>query len=246
MFRIPDDRSHVDIADPMNGEDAELISHPCRVGVYGGSGSGKTTWLLNLLRDKRVHYDRVIWVCPEYSCKQPEIAKLGEKGTIGKKKTPFLLIPATPGWTERLEEAITEGEDENGKPVMKQAVVLDDLIGHTGTGHESRVFSELFTGGRHRNLSIFELLQRCFPNSAARTHRLNTQMHVVFALGARDEAKRLFRQCAPEHWRALSKAYDEITSDDEHGYVIVDQRHHRKYPALRFRTGLEECLILDE
>jgi hypothetical protein len=171
---------------------------------------------------------------------------LAAKGYIGRKKDgkSFLLIPTGPGWEEQLEKAITEGEDAEGKPIHKQTVVLDDLIGKTGT-REGRVFSELFVGGRHRNLTTIELLQRIFPNGEARTHRLNCPLHVVFSLGARDEAQRLFRQAAPKDWRALSAAYDRIVAENPHGFVMIDQNHHPKYPGLAYRTGdLETCLEL--
>lgn len=230
----------------MDGDDAELVDHPTRIGVYGASGTGKTQWTLKLLGDPRYKVDRIVWVCPAYSAKQSELQELARKGRIGRKKDgkTFLLIPAEPGWEKLLEEAIAAAEDEKGRPVGRQTIVLDDLIGKTG-GSEGRVFSELFTGGRHRNLSIIELLQRIFPNGEARTHRLNCPIHVVFALGARDEAARLFRQAAPKDSRALSAAYEDIVAKDPHGWVMVDQRHHKKWPELCYRTGdLETCLVL--
>lgn len=240
----------------MEGDAAEILSHPTRVGVYGQSGSGKTHFVLNqILRDPRVTYDRIIWCCEEYSAKQPEIAKLGEKGYIKtrkddkhkSRKIPFLLIPASEGWQGRLEHAISEGEEAagEGEPPLKQLVVLDDLM-EKSAGVEGKIFSRLYTGGRHRGLSVMELLQRCFPNAASRTHRVNCEMHVCFAMGARDEARRLFQQCAPADWRKLASAYQKITEESPHGCVIIDQRHHKKYPALRYRTSLEDCLILDD
>ena len=235
----------------MEGEDAELISHPTRVGIYGQSGCGKTHLVTSLLKDPRLVYERVIWLCPEYSMKQPDIAALAEEGKIkrkGAKAIPFLAIPCTPGWPERLEQAISEGEyeDKEGRKKFRpQLVVLDDLIGKSGTS-EGRIFNELFTGGRHRGLSVFELLQRIFPNGNAREHRLNCEMHVVFNLGAADEAGRLFRQTAPRQWRALETEYGRVTSQNPHGAIWVDQRHHKKWPGLRFRTGLETCLVLPD
>lgn len=232
----------------MEGDDAELLRHPTRIGCYGASGSGKTVLTLELLKDPRMKFDRVIWVCPEYSTKQSQIAKLGEKGFIGKGKgkKPFLLIPATEGWQQRFEEAVKEGEDagEKGKP-LRQCVVLDDLIGHTA-GSEGKIFSELFTGGRHRGLTTIELLQRVFPNSASRTHRINCEHHICFRLGAKDEAKTLFRQAAPEDYKKLAAAYEKVVSENPHGFVWIDQTYHKKHPELRYRAGLEDVILLDD
>jgi hypothetical protein len=186
-----------------------LWQHPFRAVVSGASGTGKTGWLIKQLIRKDSPFDRVIWCAPDYSLNQPKLKKLKE---ILKSKLIFI-----DGLDEeRINELVNEGD----KKGLQQAVILDDLM------YEENDFTDdLFTSGRHKNISTIELTQRLFTKKG-RTSRLNCNYFVVFPFGDLLEMTMLARQLSPLHFKKIIEAYKYAT-EKSFGCLIIDKIYYK-------------------
>lgn len=226
----------------MEGDDAELLGPNSRVSVTGASGSGKTTNVLKILGDKRVKIlDRVIWLAPPFSCRQKEITELAQRGHFkGQPNKAFLLIPAGDGWPELVEQALKEGESD---PKFHQILVMDDMLQETGHGPAEKLFTAMWISGRHRRCGIWELGHRCFPNQASKIHRTNAEIFILHRMASKDEISTLLRQICPEDCAQLAAAYNKIVAESPYGFLLVDNRFHKNWPELKYRTGDLETVI---
>lgn len=205
-------RNMVARCERKDGKDDPLaFQTPFRAQVVGGTGSGKTFWVIVYLLTF-VQFDQIIWVTSGHSLKQKKFKHL-------KKKYGDYLVFVTGADFKRVEEAITHGESQK----WRQVVVLDDMIGESG---KNPYITEMFVAFRHRNVSVIELLQAIFP-PGARMQRLQCDYFVLFKFAAIDEANRLFHQIAGHQGaKALNKAYGRILNRDPHGCIIIDLKGH--------------------
>lgn len=185
-----------------------LWQHPFRAVVSGSSGCGKTGWLIQALADKRSPFDRIIWCAPDYSLKQQKL--LNFQDVMGDR---VVFVEGLD--KERISELIDEGFNEG----LQQAVILDDLM------YETCPFvNNLFTSGRHKNVSTIEITQRLFTDKG-RTNRLNTSYFVLFPFGDKLEITNLARQINPLKFKRILDAYDTATSE-KYGCLIIDKNYH--------------------
>lgn len=215
-----------------------LPAHPYRLCALGQSGSGKTFWLIrHLILDEQSPFDRIIWVAPEDSLQQKIVQDMvkafHDDKVKGIARDRFVTVDGItdPKSLEKLNAYIDEGHEQG----LQQLVVLDDLISDIG---KSTFVDNLFTSGRHKNLSVAELAQRCFT-PGTRTHRIGTDFYAIFGFGDKTEASMLFRQIAPEDWKQLRTAYADATRGGPGNGFVIDQLAGRSAnPAdhiLRFR-----------
>lgn len=193
---------------------------PLRMCVVGESGSGKTQWTCRYL--KECPFDQVIWCAPGHSLHQDAVQELKKFYTKedknGRKQCFLTEVDCTDGIPhDQLWELIDNGFDQD----WETAVVFDDCIDFT----KDKMIGALFTGGRHKKVSIFELLQQIFP-PGSRKHRLNCSQYVIFKFPARSEFGTLASQiCFNKETRnALVDRYRELTNDDEHACMILDMK----------------------
>ncbi len=187
------------------------LQHPFRAISAGKSGSGKTFWILkNILLDKHMPFDKVIWVAPKFSIEQSKLQDV-------KKKLKNKLILVEGLDKELLQKMI------DAKPKAEQwLIVLDDLITKT----DDPFISDLFTAGRHKNISTIEILQRIYAGKSGRTHRLNSDYFILSDFPDKSEIRMLFRQIDPKHVEKLMDCYEKSISRNEgHGVFVVDQKY---------------------
>ena len=190
--------------------DVFQLQHPFRAISAGKSGSGKTTWILkNILLAKNQPFDKIIWCAPKFSLEQ---AKLQEV----KKKLKSKLVLVEGLDKELLQDLIDK------KPKREQwLIVLDDLLTKT----DDPFISDLFTAGRHKNISTIEILQRIYAGKSGRTHRLNSDYFLLCDFPDKSEIRSLFRQIDPKHVEKLMECYTESVGRDQgHGCMVVDQK----------------------
>lgn len=204
------DRVHKKITSHEEKEDKDdplAFQTPFRAQVVGGTGSGKTFWLVAYLMTI-VQFDFIIWVTSAHSINQSKFDPLKEM------YGDYIVFVEGPDF-EQVEECIQWGELQG----WRMCVVLDDMILESGKHPYIR---EMFVAFRHRNVSVFELLQAIFP-PGARTQRLQCDYFVLFRFAAIDEAQHLFRQVAGRLGaRRLQLAYNSIITRDRFGCLIID------------------------
>lgn len=191
---------------------------PLRICVVGESGSGKTVWVCKYLEENP--FDQIIWLCPEHSIGQESVKELKKAYTRDKDDGTndcFLhVIDCTHGINyEELDNLIDKGKEEG----WSTAVVIDGLINFS----DDPKLGDLFTAGRHANVSVFELLQQIFP-PGSRKHRVNCSQFVVFKFAAKNEFGNLAQQLTinTDNKRRLVEKYQDIIQSNEHGCIIID------------------------
>ena len=207
-----------------------LPQHPSRLCIAGATGTGKSFWLIDVLQHPDMPWDRVLWVSPARSLRQPILQALKKK--MGPR-LEFIEADAAlgPVGEERakLEKLIKDGReaktDPEGKPIkgdlgMQQLVVIDDLMNVS----KDSFFTDLFVSGRHDNLSVAELSQRVFlPGKGNRTRRLNCDYFILFHFSALSEVRNLFAQLDPENQERVVHAYKRSVAGRPVGsYFMVD------------------------
>jgi len=178
------------------------LTHPFSLLVAGGRKAGKTEFTKNLLRssDKLISQPikRIIWC---YTKHQPELLK------------DLLEINKNIEYREGLPDIDNEF-DKN----ISNLIVLDDMMDEASK--DERI-SQLFTRGRHDNVSVIYLTQNLFQKNQ-RNISLNSDYLVIFK-NARDQSQihHLARQFMPTNSKFLTWAYNDATKEP-HSYLMID------------------------
>ena len=196
--------------------------HNASMIIAGPSQSGKTTFILKLLKHRHLLFDvplkAVHWY---YGVYQSEVhQRLSTMGNI------------------HLEEGIPTSFDAIQPYSM---IILDDLM--TETKASDANVTNLFTRvAHHKNSFVIFVTQNLFRKGGdSRTQHLNAQYLVVFK-NPRDslQIRVLGSQMFPGKKNYLTEVYEDATSRP-HGYLLIDS-HQETSNDLRLRTKL----FLDE
>ena len=203
--------------------DLTKFKHPCTCMVSGPTMSGKTQFVVNLLKFDmfKPTPQRIIWC---YSKDQPLYQNLADN---------VELVQGTP------TDLMTSLD-----PKVRNLVILDDQMSKVGSDKE---LGELFTeGSHHLNLSVIYIVQNLFDKgSQHRKVSLNTQYFVIFK-NPRDsgQIRAMASQMYAKNNKFLVDAYNDATSD-KYGYIVVDMRQDTE-DKYRVRTKIfpnEQCII---
>lgn len=222
---------------PCRNPDPFQLQHPYRAVSCGKSGSGKTTWILkNIILKKDSPFDSIVWCAPRYSLEQPKLQTAAKK--LNKSKLGKMHL------VEGLDKEVLSELIENKPKDEQMLIVLDDLMAQSG---KDDFVNNLFTAGRHRNISTIEILQRIFCGN--RTQRLNSEYFILHDFSDRSEVRRLFQQLEPKNIQHLMNCYDEsIDEDGGHGALLVDTKYHSHQDGsglLKYRkNALDEGFVV--
>ena len=184
------------------------FQHPSMMMVVGPTQSGKSYFVEQLLSSKRIKYPsrktkRIQWFYTQW---QPLYDRL--QSTLGKGIT----------FTQGLPNVNDNLEDINDK--VHNLWVLDDLMDEAV---QSPIISQLFTRGRHRNLSVILLLQNMFPKEKFNTSISRNAQYMVLFRSPSDRkqmdiiAERIFAKDRPKFMSAYMKE-----TEKPYGYIILD------------------------
>lgn len=172
------------------------LHHPFTCLIAGPTGSGKSTFLKNLINSSLI-YPRPRKIFYFYSEAQPLFRTINGVNFI-----------------KGLDEEILE-------KVKNSLVIIDDLMTEAGN---SQTISNFFTkGSHHRNNSIILVLQNLFLKSKElRTISLNAHYIVLFK-NPRDKsvAQNLARQMYPDKIKAFTQVYENATRRP-YSYLFID------------------------
>ena len=207
----------------MDGSFKELIFDdldmkfrvPTGIFVGGSSQSGKTTWILRLLK----HYKTMFEPVP-----QSIVYAYGEKNEDLIRKLEKMNVKTHKG------VPTDDYLDSNRKPLL---LILDDLLEDIN----EKWLQSLFTRkSHHRNIAVVFVTQALFDKKLVKS-RSNAHYVVLMrapnsALSIRNFAMQMFA----DKFKDFLHAYEEATKS-QFGYVVVDS-HPMSPPELRVRTNI--------
>ena len=194
------------------------LYHPFSMLISGGRGVGKTVFTKKMLKNATSIIDnppeRIVWC---YAKHQP--ALLNE------------LLKIVP------DIEYVEGIPENLESMFNRSVsnlaILDDLMDEGG---DSKAVSQLFTRGRHDNLSVIFLTQNLF-HPKQRNISLNSDYMVIFK-NVRDKSQftNLAKQFMPNHVNFMKWVFQDATRL-LHSYLFLDMKPETE-EELRIKTNI--------
>ncbi len=190
------------------------FKHPFTCTVVGGSQSGKTTLVLDVLQ----HRDRIIhghiknfyWALPEDAAVPQAVLS---------HDPPFRIIRGPPAPSDIARDSI---------------VVVDDLGGRCQTADIAKLFT---VTSHHSRVSVFLILHNQFPRGPyARDIALSTGYNILTKNPRCPQTFRhLAQQLVGQGVKSLYECYCDAT-EAPYSFFLVDNTQSCP-PALRFRSG---------
>jgi hypothetical protein len=181
------------------------FSTPSKWLICGPSGSGKSLFLLKLLKYQKdlfnCKFEKIVYF---YGLTEPDI----NIATLDN-------IEKVPG------SSISEDFLNDFDPRLKNAIILDDLMNEIGN---QTLIANLFTKvSRHRNITVFLILQNLFPKGKYYTDISRNANYIVLMknpLGL-SQIKLLDQRIFGKNSEFL-QVYKSVTRDDPYSYILLD------------------------
>ena len=211
-----------------------IADHPYRILIIGGSGSGKTNTLLNLINNQP-DIDKVyLYANDPYEHKYQFLIKKRQIEIIGLKhfNDPKAFIE----YSNHMHDVYGNINDYNPDKENKILTVFDDMIADmTNNKKLNSVVTELFIGGRKLNISLVFIIQSYFK--VPKDVRLNTTLFFIMKI----PNKRELQQIAINHSSNINtkyfiKIYKKWT-DEPYSFLVSDTTLSSDNP-LQFRRNL--------
>lgn len=201
--------------------DARLKS-PFTCIVAGPPKSGKTQWVLNLIRfrarmiDKEI--DKVFWFYGQ------------ENSTVTYLQTNPFSVPVF------LEKGLPTSFDEYLDKTEHRIIIIDDLMMTAGTSGQ---VTDLFCNKvQHANVSVILLLQNLFYHGKERTTLMRCASYLVVFKNPLDKSIPYFlaSKIMPRNRKVFMDIFAKATSP-AHGYLFCDGTQYTPDKA-RLRTDI--------
>jgi hypothetical protein len=201
------------------------FKHPSTFLLCGSSGSGKTVWTFNLLKNIDI-------LLTDARCKQNIIYFYCQWQPLFDEFSKLNIVTK---WINKLptEEDITEltlpYKDRGGS-----MIIIDDYA-QALTPDIARLFAVL---ARHCNTTTILLVQNLFTkNPIYREISLNTNFIIVFKNPRdRQQIRNFAQQFAPANSKYVVQAFNEATREP-HSYLLFDL-HQNTPEYMRLRTNV--------
>ena len=209
-----------------------IPDHPYRILIVGGSGSGKTNALLNLIK-YQPDIDKIyLYVKDPYEKKYQYLISKREKVGLNHFKNPKAFME----YSNDMQDVYKNIEDYNPIKKRKILIVFDDMIADIINNNKlNPVVSELFIRGRKLNISIVFITQSYFK--VPKDVRLNSKYFFIRKI----PNKRELQQIALNHssdidFKDFMNIYKKCTTEP-YSFLVNDTT----LPSdnrLRFRKNL--------
>ena len=211
-----------------------IRDHPYRILIVGGSGSGKTNALLNLINNQPYIKILYLYAKDPYETKYQYLINKREKVGLDHFKDPKTFIE----YSNDMEDVFKNIENYNPGKKRKILTVFDDMIGDMINNKKlNPVVTELFIRGRKLNISIVFITQSYFK--VPKDVRLNSTHFFIMKI----PNKRELQQIALNHsfdinFKGFIKIYKKYTAEPYS--FLVNDTTLASDDLLRFRKNLLE------
>ena len=136
-----------------------IPDHPCRILIIGGSGSGKTNALLNLINNQPDIDKIYLYAKDPYEKKDPYLINKREKVGLNHFNDPKAFIE----YSNYMQDVYKTIQDYNPIKKRKILIILDDMIADMINNNKLHpIVTELFIRGRKLIISIVFITQLYF------------------------------------------------------------------------------------
>ena len=209
-----------------------IPDHLYRILIIGGSGSGKTIALLNLINNQP-DFDKIyLYVKDPYEEKYQYLINKREKVGLNHFNDPKAFME----YSNDIQDVHKNIEDYNPIKKRKMLIVFDDTIADMINNNKlDPVVTELFIRGRKLNISIVFIMQSYFKVS--KDVRLNSTYFSIMKI----PNKRKLQQIALNHssdidFKDFMNIYKKCTTEP-YSFLVNDTTLSSDDP-LRFRKNL--------
>ena len=159
-----------------------IPDHPYRILITGGSGTGKTKTLINLI-NKQNYIDKIYLYARDLSEPKYEyLIKKREDAGIKHLNNPNAFIECS----NTMDDVYENIHDYNSSRKRKILIVFDDMIADIMTNKRFQaIIKELFIRCRKLNISLVFITQSYF--SVPKDVRLNSTHYLIIKINNRKE-----------------------------------------------------------
>ena len=204
--------------------------------IIGGSGSGKTNALLNLINE-RDDIDKIYLYAKDLSEPKYEyLIKKRENSGIKHFNDPNAFIECS----NTMDGVYENIDDYHASRKRKILIVLDDMIADIMTNKKFQaIIKELFSRCRKLNISLVFITQSYF--SVPKDVRLNSTHYLIMKINNKRELQNIaINHSADIDYKDFMKIYRECTKEP-FSFLITDTTLPASNP-LRFRKKLFHSL----
>ena len=209
-----------------------IPDHPYRILIIGGSGSGKTNALLNLINNQPDIDKIYLYAKDPYEAKYQYLINKREKVGLNHYDDPKAFIE----YSNDMQDVYKNIDEYNTDKERKILIVFDDMIADMINNKKlNSIVTELFIRGRKLNISLAFITQSYFK--VPKDVRLNsTHFFIMKILN-----KRVLQQIALNHSSEINskyfiKIYKKCTAE-RYSFLVNDATLASDNP-LKFRKSL--------
>ena len=213
-----------------------IPDHPYRILIIGGSGSGKTNTLLNLINEQK-DIDKIYLYAKDLNESKYELLiKNRENSGIKHVNDSNAFIECS----NTMEEVYENIGNYNPNRKRKILIVFDDMIADIMTNKKFQsLIKELFIRCRKINISLVFITQSYF--SVPKDVRLNSTHYLIMKINNKRELQNIaINHSADIDYKDFMKIYRECTKD-RFNFLTTDTTLQANNP-LRFRKNLFDTL----
>ena len=211
-----------------------IPDHPYRILIVGGSGSGKTNTLLNLINNQPDIDKIYLYAKDPYESKYQYLINKREKVGLDHFDDPKAFME----YSNDMQDVYRNIEDYNPVKKRKVLIVFDDMIADMINNKKlNPVVIELFIRGRKNNISIVFITQSYFK--VPKDFRLNSTQFFVLKISNKRELQEIaLNHLSDIDFKDFIKIYKKCTAEP-YSFLVNDTTLPSDDP-LRFRKNLLE------
>ena len=194
-----------------------IPDHPYRIFIIGGSGSGQTNTLLNLINEQR-DIDKIYLYAKDLSeSKYEYLIKNRENAGIKHVNDPKAFIECSNTMNDIYENI----DDYNPNRRRKILIIFDNMIADIMTNKKFQsIIKELFIRCRKLDISFVFITQSYF--SVPKDVRLNSTHYLIMKINNRKELQKIaINHSADIDYKYFMKIYRECTKD-RYNFLTID------------------------
>ena len=194
-----------------------IPDHPYRIFIIGGSGSGKTNTLLNLINEQR-DIDKIYLYAKDLSeSKYEHLIKNRENAGIKHLNDPKAFIDCS----NTMNYVYDNIDLYNSNRKRKVLIVFDDMIADIMTNKKFQsVIKELFSRFRKINISLVFITQSYF--SVPKDVRLNSTYYLIMKVNNKKNLQNIaINHSADIDYKDFIKIYRERTKEP-YNFLAID------------------------